>query len=583
MTGQIAGNDEVGGELPRALVLRDIVGVPELPRSVAALVGDFPDDVGQVAESIDDFAEESLLPDEYGIVEVGDVAGGLDVDAVDVVRTAIVVEDQAPYVAGSVVTDHVGAGVPAIEHRELNDDATVARVLDDAAPVVEIVLVELREVEPGTTVDGVSGTGAQIGVDGVAVRLPHGEGGADVIDAAGGERVDHALVQGVVVAIGSEGAERRIIAGDRHGGASDREAVRVGRMDPGDVVGRGGRVKAEGEDGECCDQTEHSGRTPERSRTLLGNWAASDRTPPALRRGVRIRAFGTAGAPQERAATQTSVGVLDAGAVAQDEFAGELRDGRNAAIAHRHDQLRAEDVDDALDTGLSVSGEAPDVRAANADRPGAEGQRLEDLGAAAEASVDQDGEVAADGVDHFGEDVDGAATGLGGASAVVRDDHAVGAVLAGEDGVLRGVDAFEEELHLRQLLEATDVGPVGERWIHVPGEAGEHGFRAIAGGALIRVGAGGVAVRADARIGAAEAHGGFGVTAAEGVDSPGEDGAAGGLDAMDEFLGFGPGDGHVHLVPGRLAEGFGDVLHAGRGDGGEHLDDVLFFGGARGA
>ena len=58
-------------------------------------------------------------------------------------------------------------------------------------------------------------------------------------------------------------------------------------------------------------------------------------------------------------------------------------------------------VEDGLDARLAEGGEAPDVRPADADGGGAERERLEDVGAAAEAAVDEHRHRAARALDDF--------------------------------------------------------------------------------------------------------------------------------------------------------------------------------------
>src|SRR4051812_23191650 len=61
---------------------------------------------------------------------------------------------------------------------------------------------------------------------------------------------------------------------------------------------------------------------------------------------------------------------------ARDVVARDVLDRRSAALAHRQLQLRAQDVDDALDARLAERAESPDVRTADADGARAERQRL---------------------------------------------------------------------------------------------------------------------------------------------------------------------------------------------------------------
>ena len=86
---------------------------------------------------------------------------------------------------------------------------------------------------------------------------------------------------------------------------------------------------------------------------------------------------------------------------------------------------------DLLDAAGAIGGQAPEDGAADEDGFCAEGEGLQDVAAAAEAAVDEDGDfvvyLGGDGGEHF----DGAGLGL----AVVGDDDAVGAV---GDGLFRG-------------------------------------------------------------------------------------------------------------------------------------------------
>src|ERR1044071_1620265 len=90
----------------------------------------------------------------------------------------------------------------------------------------------------------------------------------------------------------------------------------------------------------------------------------------------------------------------------------ECLDIRRADLLHGGVEFDPHQLEHALDTGLPEGAETPDVRAADADRAGAEAQRLDDVGAAAEARVDQDRHAPAHRLDDLGERVDGRAAGI---------------------------------------------------------------------------------------------------------------------------------------------------------------------------
>ena len=103
----------------------------------------------------------------------------------------------------------------------------------------------------------------------------------------------------------------------------------------------------------------------------------------------------------------------------------DVADRRRAHLAHRQRQFRAQDVEHPLDAFLSERRQPPDIRTPDADRPRAGRQRLVDVRAAAEPSVDEHRNPPAHCVNHFGQAVDRRAQRFGGASAVIRHDEAV--------------------------------------------------------------------------------------------------------------------------------------------------------------
>ena len=71
---------------------------------------------------------------------------------------------------------------------------------------------------------------------------------------------------------------------------------------------------------------------------------------------------------------------------------------------------------------LAVDGEPPERRAAGEHGARAERERLDDVGAAADAAVDQHLDAAVDRLDHLGQRVDRRRDAVELAAAVVRDD-----------------------------------------------------------------------------------------------------------------------------------------------------------------
>ena len=96
-------------------------------------------------------------------------------------------------------------------------------------------------------------------------------------------------------------------------------------------------------------------------------------------------------------------------------------------------------------------------RAADEHGARAEGQRLDDVGAAPDAAVDEHVDAAGDGVDDRGQRVGARQDGVELAAAVIGDHHARGAVGDGQLGVLGGEDPLDQDRQLGLGGEALDV------------------------------------------------------------------------------------------------------------------------------
>ena len=99
----------------------------------------------------------------------------------------------------------------------------------------------------------------------------------------------------------------------------------------------------------------------------------------------------------------------------------------DAGQRHRQLELGEHAAEDVAHTGLAAEPEAVDVRASEEHRPRAERQRLDDVGARANAAVEQHLESIADRVDHRGERVERRDRPVDLATAVIRHDHRVDA------------------------------------------------------------------------------------------------------------------------------------------------------------
>ena len=126
---------------------------------------------------------------------------------------------------------------------------------------------------------------------------------------------------------------------------------------------------------------------------------------------------------------------------AHEKVAFEVRRGCATRERHREVELGGEVVDDPADARFAAGGEAVDARAAEAEVVRAQREGFHGVGAGADAAVEADFELSADGVDDGGERGDGGNTAVDLAAAVVGDDQSLHA--AGE-GAARAARSFGE-------------------------------------------------------------------------------------------------------------------------------------------
>src|SRR5262249_60731316 len=110
--------------------------------------------------------------------------------------------------------------------------------------------------------------------------------------------------------------------------------------------------------------------------------------------------------------------------------------------------------------GLPAGGERKALHAADADQIGAGGDRLDDVGPAADRSVDDDLGAAVHGGHDLRQHVHGAAAVIELAAAVVGDVNPLDSMVERDGGILGGGDAPDRRRELESGLDALDPAPV---------------------------------------------------------------------------------------------------------------------------
>ena len=246
---------------------------------------------------------------------------------------------------------------------------------------------------------------------------------------------------------------------------------------------------------------------------------------------------------------------------------------------HIHDHLVLQQLHRAVHARQAIRGHGEEKRPPNPHARGAQTQRLDDVGGAPDAAVDEDGDAvlqvafAQDGHD-FGEDFDARPGEVELAPAVVGEDDAVDAGVDGAEDVFDALDAFQDDGHVGDGEEPGDVFP-REGGIDEGGDGARGALGAVdvvAAGALHGA-AGVVEFGAHVFLPAAE----LGC-----VDGDEEAAAAAFLGVLDDALGDGAVFVDVELQPLDLVLGalVDDLVEGAGGEGGDHLDDVVLPGAA---
>ena len=161
----------------------------------------------------------------------------------------------------------------------------------------------------------------------------------------------------------------------------------------------------------------------------------------------------------------------------------ELIDAGAPDEAHVHLHLVLEQLHGAIDARQAVGAHGVEERSADADALGAQTERLDDIGRAANATVDKDLDAVlplalAQHGHHLGEDLDAGAGKVELAAAVVGEHDAVHPDLDGADDVLDALDALEHDRHLGDAQEPGDVAPA-ERGVDEGGDGARRALGAV--------------------------------------------------------------------------------------------------------
>src|SRR5690348_15616384 len=97
-----------------------------------------------------------------------------------------------------------------------------------------------------------------------------------------------------------------------------------------------------------------------------------------------------------------------------------------------------------MDAGLAGGGEAIEIEPPDRHGVGAKRNALDDIGASAESSVDDDLRAPTHGVHHLLQNVDRSSPVIELPATMIGDVDAVDAVLAGDDRILGRLDALDD-------------------------------------------------------------------------------------------------------------------------------------------
>ena len=145
--------------------------------------------------------------------------------------------------------------------------------------------------------------------------------------------------------------------------------------------------------------------------------------------------------------------------LAPQEIGAELVEARAADLAHHEVDFLDKDVDRLLDPGQAAGSRPIERRTAHEAEIGAEAQRDQDVGAAADPAVEQQGQLVADRRLDRRQHVERARRLVELAAAMVRDQDAVAADLDRAQRVGRAHDALDHQGAREQFAVGLDIPP----------------------------------------------------------------------------------------------------------------------------
>src|SRR5262249_53661889 len=116
-------------------------------------------------------------------------------------------------------------------------------------------------------------------------------------------------------------------------------------------------------------------------------------------------------------------------------------------------------VEDAFDTLLTESRKSPDVRPPYTHSVCAKCQRLEHVGTPANSAIDQGRDAPSNGLRHVSDAFSCSAAGLGRSPRMAGHNGSVSAVLDRLCSVFTRLEAFDDDLHLRDVFQPFDEVP----------------------------------------------------------------------------------------------------------------------------
>jgi len=137
----------------------------------------------------------------------------------------------------------------------------------------------------------------------------------------------------------------------------------------------------------------------------------------------------------------------------------EFGDGCATEEPQRAVEVGAQNCDGAINAGFSGSGEAIGVGATTEHGASAERKGLDDVSAAANASIQKDFDLPVDGLDDLGQGAQGRGNAIELAAAMIGDGDGRGALIDGAERIVCGEDALDDNRTAPQFANPVEIAP----------------------------------------------------------------------------------------------------------------------------